>query len=278
MKWFWLYIAPFILHVHHGLLEHACPPKLQFMVMFVPCISVWVKLDDNKGVYKWLSLLTPENLCCRPFGSECQAAPESVTRNGWSEDARWFCQAFPSDLQYRGNTPLLEDSGSQLCRQLRLHKQLKPQQQKHTRGQENNVLGLHEDMGTRRSSQGKTSHLTLSIWVYWKIYVLGIRCFGCVWMAIRLTCYTGQTPQGLVFLSPTSRFRGALGAWVPLAPKIYSKSCSFQGIIRAKPLFWAIFRLRAPPLLGSKLHWAPLIKILDPRLSSQLPFCFSPGA
>ncbi len=48
---------------------------------------------------------------------------------------------------------------------------------------------------------------------------------------------------------------GGPGARAPLAPKISSKSCSFQ----------ANFRLRAPPW-GSKLHWAPLTKILDPRL------------
>ena len=52
----------------------------------------------------------------------------------------------------------------------------------------------------------------------------------------------------------------------PLAPKIFfSKSCSFQAILRGKPPFWAKFWLRAP--LGSKLRWAPLTKILDPPLS-----------
>ncbi len=47
----------------------------------------------------------------------------------------------------------------------------------------------------------------------------------------------------------------------PRAPKISSKSCSFQAILGEKTLFRAYFRLRAP--LGSKLHWAPLTKMLD---------------
>ncbi len=52
----------------------------------------------------------------------------------------------------------------------------------------------------------------------------------------------------------------------PLAPKIFSKSYSFQAILRGNPLFWVNFGLRAPLPLGSKLCWAPLTKILDPRL------------
>ena len=40
------------------------------------------------------------------------------------------------------------------------------------------------------------------------------------------------------------------------APKISSKSCSFQGILRENPLFWANFRLRAPPL-GVKTPLGP---------------------
>ena len=55
-----------------------------------------------------------------------------------------------------------------------------------------------------------------------------------------------------------------LGGPAPLAPKISSKSCSFQAILREEPLFWANFGLRAPP--GSKICWAPLTKFLDPRL------------
>ena len=42
---------------------------------------------------------------------------------------------------------------------------------------------------------------------------------------------------------------GALGARALLAPKISSKSCSCQAILREKPLFWANFGLR-PPLWG----------------------------
>ena len=60
------------------------------------------------------------------------------------------------------------------------------------------------------------------------------------------------------------------GLWrpgAPLPPKMSSKSCSFPAILREKTLFWANFGLRAP--LGSKLHWAPLTKILDPRLTIQ---------
>ncbi len=62
----------------------------------------------------------------------------------------------------------------------------------------------------------------------------------------------------------SSGSRGALGAWAPLAPKISSKSCSFQAILREKPYFEQ--SLGSGPPLGSKLHWAPLTKILDPRL------------
>ena len=40
---------------------------------------------------------------------------------------------------------------------------------------------------------------------------------------------------------------GGPGGPGPFAPKISSKSCSFQAIWREKPLFWAIFGLRAPP-------------------------------
>ena len=47
------------------------------------------------------------------------------------------------------------------------------------------------------------------------------------------------------------------GAWEPgpPAPKIFSKSCRFQAIVRERPLFWAHFGLRAP--LGSFLCWGP---------------------
>ncbi len=56
---------------------------------------------------------------------------------------------------------------------------------------------------------------------------------------------------------------GGLGVRAPpLSPRY--KSCSFQAIVRKNPYFEQIF---GPPL-GSKLHSAPLTKILDPRLSS----------
>ena len=63
----------------------------------------------------------------------------------------------------------------------------------------------------------------------------------------------------------TSGSRGALGARArapPLPPRFLSKSCSFQGILRGKPLFLANFGLRAP--LGIKTPLAPLTNILDP--------------
>ena len=68
------------------------------------------------------------------------------------------------------------------------------------------------------------------------------------------------------------RFRiftsGYWGPWgpapLPLPPKFFPKSCSFQAILRKKPPIWANFGLRAP--LGSKLHWGPLTKILDAPL------------
>ena len=55
------------------------------------------------------------------------------------------------------------------------------------------------------------------------------------------------------------------GGPAPLTPKISSKSCSFQAILRGKPPFRANFGLRA--LLGSKLC---LTKNLDPRLCPKL--------
>ncbi len=53
---------------------------------------------------------------------------------------------------------------------------------------------------------------------------------------------------------PSGGSRGPWGA-VPLAPKIFLKSCSFQAILREKPLFWANCGLGPP--LGSKLRWPP---------------------
>ena len=60
------------------------------------------------------------------------------------------------------------------------------------------------------------------------------------------------------------------GAWgsAPLAPKIFFKSYSFQTILGKKPYFEQSLG-SGPPLL-SKLHWAPLTKILDPPLQ---PMC-----
>ncbi len=75
-------------------------------------------------------------------------------------------------------------------------------------------------------------------------------------------------------LSWTCRSRWGCSAvrphWVsrsgpPVAPKIFFKSCSFQAILRESPYFEQILG-SGPPPLGSKLHWAPLPKILDPRL------------
>ena len=62
---------------------------------------------------------------------------------------------------------------------------------------------------------------------------------------------------------PSGGSRGPWGA-VPLAPKIFLKSCSFQAILREKPLFWANCGLRAPHRVKTPL--APLTKFLDPRL------------
>ncbi len=58
---------------------------------------------------------------------------------------------------------------------------------------------------------------------------------------------------------------GSRGPWGPgpLAPMISSKSCSFQVILWEKPYFEQSLG-SGPP--GSKLHWAPLTKILDPSL------------
>ncbi len=53
---------------------------------------------------------------------------------------------------------------------------------------------------------------------------------------------------------------GPLGPGPPLPLRFLQNNA----ILRGKPLFWVNFRLRPP--LGSKLRWAPLSKILDPRL------------
>ncbi len=57
--------------------------------------------------------------------------------------------------------------------------------------------------------------------------------------------------------------RGPWGPWgpwglepPPLPPRVFSKSCSFQTILRKSPLFCAKFELKTP--------LAPLTKILDP--------------
>ena len=50
------------------------------------------------------------------------------------------------------------------------------------------------------------------------------------------------------------RIQGGLGP-CPLAPKICQKSCSFQAILREKPLFWANFGLSPP--LGVKTPLGP---------------------
>ncbi len=47
-------------------------------------------------------------------------------------------------------------------------------------------------------------------------------------------------------LHPSCRSRGPCGP-APLATKMSSKSCSFQAILREKPLFWANFGLRVLP-------------------------------
>ncbi len=73
-----------------------------------------------------------------------------------------------------------------------------------------------------------------------------------------------------------------LGA--PLGPKISSKSCSFQAILRKKNPILSKFWAQGLPL-GSKFRWAPMTKILDPRLvlqdifcrQSSVPVCMSEG-
>ncbi len=50
-----------------------------------------------------------------------------------------------------------------------------------------------------------------------------------------------------------------------LPPRFFFKSCSFQALLGENPYFEQM--LGSGPLLGSKLHWAPILtKILDPRL------------
>ena len=70
--------------------------------------------------------------------------------------------------------------------------------------------------------------------------------------------------SGDVFVFTVADPGGALGARAPLAPKISSKSCSFQAILRGNPLFWANFGLRDPP--WGQNSAAPLTNILDPCL------------
>ena len=65
------------------------------------------------------------------------------------------------------------------------------------------------------------------------------------------------------WLHPRSGSRGTWGPG-PLAPKISSESCSFRAILRENAYIEQI--LGSGPPLGQKLRWAPLTKILDPRL------------
>ncbi len=64
---------------------------------------------------------------------------------------------------------------------------------------------------------------------------------------------------------------GGPGGPGPLAPKISSKSCSFQAILREKPLFRAKFGLKAP--LGVKT----LLGSPDPNPGSALGFLQIPS-
>ena len=53
------------------------------------------------------------------------------------------------------------------------------------------------------------------------------------------------------------RIQGGPGGPGPLSPKISSKSCSFQAILRENSLFWANFGLRPPHPSGVKTLLAP---------------------
>ncbi len=53
---------------------------------------------------------------------------------------------------------------------------------------------------------------------------------------------------------------GSRGPWGPGPPcpqDVFFFSCSFQTILRGKPIFWANIRLRVPPSLESKLRCPP---------------------
>ena len=58
---------------------------------------------------------------------------------------------------------------------------------------------------------------------------------------------------------------GPWGSRPPLPPRFFQNHAVFRQFLRGNPYFWAKFGLKAP--LGSKLHWAPLTKILDLPLS-----------
>ena len=81
--------------------------------------------------------------------------------------------------------------------------------------------------------------------------------------------YTGESVCHHELRLFSSGSRGA-----PLAPKISSKSYSFQAILTEKPLLWANFGLRAPPLLWCQNSaGSPLTKILDLLLLLHNCFC-----
>ncbi len=63
---------------------------------------------------------------------------------------------------------------------------------------------------------------------------------------------------------------GGSGGPGPPCPQDFFKIMQFSGNSKGKPLFWANFGL-SPPLLGSKINWVPLTKILNPRLCSIYP-------
>ena len=72
---------------------------------------------------------------------------------------------------------------------------------------------------------------------------------------------------------------GSRGLWcrAPLAPKIFffSKSCSFQAILRENPLFWAKFGLSPP--LGSKLCGADVPHYMQVDFSLRLVYAVRRG-
>ena len=108
----------------------------------------------------------------------------------------------------------------------------------------------------------------------WKLHGFGRKELPGPHLGLSATGVRDAERRRKIHFIPSSGYReGGLGARAAPCPKICSKSCSFQAILKRKPPILSKFLAQGSPL-GSKLRWAPLTKILDPHLIPTL-FCCS---